>query len=174
MQLRFAPIIDTMDTPIGGLTLVVDGGRLLMAEFADAKHRIGRWLGGRVKARHSQPVAGEVPDSIERAFGNYFEGDLSAIDDIPVSLGGTPFQNEVWSALRTIRPGETLAYGSFAGRLGRASAARAVGHANGANPLAIVIPCHRLFAADGALTNYGGGLERKRWLLDHEQRHASA
>ena len=80
----------------------------------------------------------------------------------------------MWTTLREVIPGETLAYGAFAERLGRPNAARAVGHANGTNPLSIVVPCHRLVGANGALTKYGGGLERKRWLLDHEARCAGA
>lgn len=167
-------ISGTVGTPIGALALIVDeAGTLHMAEFADCLDRMERWLERRLGKDRTKLVAGDVLGPIEDAFDAYFGGDLGLLGSIPVKLGGTAFQNEVWSALRSIRPGETLAYGAFAERLGRPQAARAVGHANGANPLSIVVPCHRLVGADGALTNYGGGIERKRWLLDHEARHAS-
>jgi methylated-DNA-[protein]-cysteine S-methyltransferase len=164
---------ETIDTPIGGLVLVVDeAGALVAAEFADVRDRLDRWLDRRLAAGSVAVGAGRVPDAIKAAFTAYFAGDLTALDALPIRLDGTSFQNEVWGALRRIAPGRTFGYGAFAERLGRPQAARAVGAANGANPLSIVIPCHRLVGADGDLTNYGGGLERKRWLLDHEARHA--
>lgn len=163
---------ETIETPIGDLVLIADGNRALrMVEFADCRHRMDRWLGRR-SGFSRLVVEGKVPEAIKAAFAAYFDGDLAALDQIPVELDGTAFQNEVWSALRQIAPGRTLAYGAFAERLGRPQSARAVGHANGANPRSIVVPCHRLVGADGALTNYGGGIERKRWLLEHEARHA--
>ena len=110
----------------------------------------------------------ETPAAIRRPLTGYFAGDLTAIDAIPVATGGTSFQQEVWAALRGIRPGTTLGYGALARKLGRPNAARAVGLANGANPIAIVVPCHRVIGADASLTGYGGGVERKRWLLGHE------
>jgi methylated-DNA-[protein]-cysteine S-methyltransferase len=100
--------------------------------------------------------------------GDYFAGDLDALADIPVNPGGTPFQRSVWSALRRVAPGQTVAYRDLARAIGAPAAVRAVGAANGANPIAIVIPCHRAIGADGSLTGYAGGLERKRWLLAHE------
>jgi methylated-DNA-[protein]-cysteine S-methyltransferase len=99
---------------------------------------------------------------------SYFGGDIHAIDAIPVRTGGTPFQNKVWTALRTIPPGSTLTYGRLAQKIRKPTAIRAVGHANGANPVSVVVPCHRLIGADGTLTGYGGGLHRKQWLLAHE------
>ena len=110
----------------------------------------------------------ETPATIRRALGDYFAGDLNAIDAIPVATAGTAFQREVWAALRGIRPGTTIGYGALARQLGRPNSARAVGLANGANPIAIVVPCHRVIGADASLTGYGGGVERKRWLLSHE------
>lgn len=165
-------VTQTIATPIGDLMLVAEGDLLCMAEFADCAARSERWLGKRLCSRSVTLVAGEVPDGIRQAFDVYFGGGIGAIDDIAVGLSGTVFQNQVWEALRAIPPGRTLAYGAFAERLGRPQAARAVGHANGTNPLSIVVPCHRLVGADGALTDYGGGLWRKRWLLDHEARYA--
>ena len=98
----------------------------------------------------------------------YFKGDLTAIDGLKVANGGTDFQRAVWKALRAIPAGGTITYGALAARLGRPKAARAVGLANGANPIAIVVPCHRVVGADGSLTGYGGGMARKQWLLAHE------
>lgn len=163
----------SIETPIGDLVVIADAdGNLLMAEFADGRHRIERWLDARRRAEHAAPMTGKVSIRIEAAFAAYFAGDLSAIDDIPIQLCGTAFQNEMWAALRDVRAGTTCGYGDFAVRLGRPNAARAIGHANGANPLCVVVPCHRLVGANGALVNYGGGLHRKRWLLDHERKHA--
>ncbi len=103
-----------------------------------------------------------------RALRRYFRGELDALDDVAVDTAGTPFQETVWSRLRKIRPGQTLSYAGLADAIGRPSAVRAVAGANGRNPVSIVIPCHRVIAADGSLWGYGGGLERKRWLLAHE------
>lgn len=163
----------TIDTPIGAIAVLEDqAGALFMVEFSDCEHRIERWLRRRFDSGRYVLAPGFLSVGIRDIFGAYFDGDVSILRDIPLRLDGTPFQNEMWTALRGIEPGETLAYGAFAERLGRPQSARAVGHANGANPLSIVVPCHRLVGSDGALTNYGGGIERKRWLLDHEARHA--
>jgi methylated-DNA-[protein]-cysteine S-methyltransferase len=99
---------------------------------------------------------------------DYFGGDLRAIDKIPVDTGGTEFQQSVWTALRGIPAGRTTCYSDLAARIRRPSAVRAVGAANGANPVAVIVPCHRVIGKDGGLTGYGGGLERKAWLLRHE------
>jgi methylated-DNA-[protein]-cysteine S-methyltransferase len=164
-----APFIrQTIPTPIGGLTLIARGDRLCMAEFADCEHRMAKWLERRMAKSKGAPMDGTLPPSIAQCFSAYFDGEVAALDRLEVEFSGTAFQNEVWAALRGIPPGRTFAYGAFAEHLGRPQAARAVGHANGANPLSVVVPCHRLVGADGALTNYGGGLWRKRWLLDHE------
>ena len=165
---------EIVDTPIGGLALIVDeAGALHMVEFADCLGRIERWLTRALGGPRSSLREGRVTDMVRADFAAYFGGELEALDRLPVALTGTAFQKEVWAALRRIEPGRTFGYGAFAQKLGRPQSARAVGHANGANPLAIVVPCHRLVGADGDLTNYGGGIERKRWLLDHEARHAA-
>ena len=162
----------TIETPIGDLTLATDpDGALRMAEFSDCEHRMERWLRRRGAAAGGRMMT-PAPADTAAAFVAYFAGDIPALGAIPVALDGTPFQNMVWSELRLIEPGRTFSYAAFANKLGRPQSARAVGHANGANPLSIVVPCHRLVGADGALTNYGGGIERKRWLLDHERRHS--
>jgi methylated-DNA-[protein]-cysteine S-methyltransferase len=98
----------------------------------------------------------------------YFNGALGAIDSLPVKTGGTEFQRALWATLRTIRTGSTTTYGSLAIQLGQPKATRAIGTANGANPIGIIVPCHRVIGANAALTGYGGGIERKRWLLRHE------
>jgi len=110
----------------------------------------------------------KTPLAIREALVAYFAGDLTAIDGVSVTTAGTSFQREVWAALRKIRPGTTLSYGALAQQLGRPTSVRAVGLANGANPVAIVVPCHRVIGADASLTGYGGGIERKKWLLTHE------
>jgi methylated-DNA-[protein]-cysteine S-methyltransferase len=109
-----------------------------------------------------------TPAPIRRAISDYFLGDLCAINSIPVATGGTSFQRDVWAALRMIQAGTTLSYGELARQLGRPKSVRAVGLANAANPIAIVVPCHRVIGTDGSLTGYGGGISRKRWLLTHE------
>ena len=108
------------------------------------------------------------PYGISRRLRAYFAGEVQAIDAIAVETGGTPFQRRVWSALRRIPPGRTITYSELARAAGRPRAIRAAGAANGRNPVAIVVPCHRVVGKDASLTGYGGGLQRKRWLLDHE------
>jgi methylated-DNA-[protein]-cysteine S-methyltransferase len=105
---------------------------------------------------------------VSRLIRSYLAGDVSCIDSIPINAGGTPFQQQVWSALRVIPPGTVMTYGEMAEKLGKPTAYRAVGMTNALNPIAIVVPCHRLVGANGSLTGYAGGLERKRWLLAHE------
>src|SRR5690606_35659536 len=155
-------LLDWVETPIGAMLLVADGERLAALEFADVAERMARWLRRRYGARALVPAAD--PGGFATRLRAYFAGDLAALDGIPLADGGSPFQRAVWSALRRIPAGRTMTYGAVAAALGRPSASRAVGHANGANPYAIVVPCHRLVGSDGALTGYGGGLERKRWL----------
>jgi methylated-DNA-[protein]-cysteine S-methyltransferase len=108
------------------------------------------------------------PSAAGRSIQSYFEGDLDAIAGLPVAIQGTDFQRKVWHALRRIPVGQTISYGTLAASIGRPSAMRAVGLANGANPISVVIPCHRVIGANATLTGYGGGLDRKRWLLKHE------
>lgn len=124
---------------------------------------LGRYYGADLSLVDGK-AAGPVVDKLNAFFG----GDIDAINDIPVAMAGTPFQREVWTALREIPAGETWSYGRLASHIGRPSAVRAVGLANGANPIGIVVPCHRVVGANGSLTGYGGGIERKRWLLQHE------
>ncbi len=114
------------------------------------------------------PRAVEILKEAESALARYFEGDADALESVPIDAEGTEFQRRVWEALRKIPSGQTLSYGEIARAVGRPKAVRAVGAANGSNPVPIVVPCHRVIGADGTLTGYGGGLERKQWLLKHE------
>ena len=162
--------MDRLDTPIGELLVVVDGlGRLRALDWADHEPRLRRLL-----RLHYGPgftvVSGHSPRGVRAAVAAYFEGDVAALSALPVATGGTPFQRAVWAALREVPCGATVSYGALARRIGRPSAVRAVGLANGANPVGIVVPCHRVIGSDGSLTGYAGGLERKRWLLAHEAR----
>jgi methylated-DNA-[protein]-cysteine S-methyltransferase len=162
--------LDRVKTPIGALLVVSDeDGKVRAAEFHDHEDRMHRSLRLGTAARggyalRSARMAADIRASIEA----YFAGELGAIDRIEVATGGTPFQQKVWHALRKITPGKTLTYGALAHRIGAENAMRAVGAANGANPVSVIVPCHRLIGANGSLIRYGGGLERKRWLLQHE------
>jgi methylated-DNA-[protein]-cysteine S-methyltransferase len=160
-------VLDSLKTPIGTLALVSDGEALLVLHFDTDEagiHRVlTRYHGGEVML-----AAGRCPVTIKRALQSYFEGDLEAIDAIPVRTGGSDFQKSVWMALRKIPVGSTTSYGRLAEKLGKPNASRAVGLANGSNPVGVVLPCHRVIGSDGSLTGYGGGLPRKHWLLTHE------
>ena len=142
--------VDTVETPIGPIHLALRGGALHALRFDEP------FEGTRAPA----PVSDRV-----RA---YFAGDVHALDEVAVDPDGTPFQRRVWTALREIPPGETRTYGELALQLG--THPRAVGSANGRNPVCLAIPCHRVIASDGKLCGYAWGEERKRWLLEHERR----
>ena len=164
-------ILDRMPTPIGEALLVTDqDGWLRAFDWADREDAMHRLLRLHYGATALEPGAAPQPvrDSVQR----YFAGEIGSLGTIAWRTGGTPFQRAVWQGLTTIPPGQTLSYAALAERLGRSSAVRAVGAANGANPISVVVPCHRVIGADGSLTGYGGGLERKRWLLAHERRAA--
>ena len=158
---------DRFASPIGDILLVHDGdGRLLALDFADFEPRMRQLL--RLQHGSAATTAGAAPASITAPLHAYFAGEAAELGGIPLATGGTPFQRSVWAALRMIPPGTTTTYGALARCIGRPTAFRAVGLANGANPVAIVVPCHRVIGADGTLTGFGGGLHRKRWLLEHE------
>ncbi|MFJ9407986.1 methylated-DNA--[protein]-cysteine S-methyltransferase [Streptomyces sp. NPDC101393] len=151
------------DTPVGPLTLVAAGNALTGVYMTDHRHR------------PPLETFGSFTDPAEPPFDRtiaqlqaYFRGELTTFD-LPLAPRGTPFQQRVWAALRDIPYGGTLSYGQLAARLGAPSAARAVGLANGRNPVSIIVPCHRVVGADGSLTGYGGGLDRKRRLLAFER-----
>jgi len=160
---------DRVATPIGVLLLLSDDdGALRAVDWTDFEPRMRRLLD-----RHYGPGTVELRDGdgrspAARAAGRYFAGELSALDALPVATAGTPFQRRVWQELRRIPVGTAISYAELARRIGQPGASRAVGLANGANPVGVVVPCHRVIGADGSLTGYGGGIERKRWLLAHE------
>jgi len=174
--------VDHLPTPIGDLYLVADDEGNLRATFwTDRESELRAFL-----ARHYapgsprtglRPWGGSVPVELAPArnphgltarLAAYFSGNLHTIDTIPTRTAGTLFQQSVWRALRDIPSGTTISYSELARRIGRPEAIRAVGTANGANPIGVVVPCHRVIGANGTLTGYGGGIERKRWLLAHE------
>ena len=151
------------DSPIGPLTLVSTDG-ILSGLYMD-----------RQRYRPPTETFGEPDDApfgqVMDQLAEYFAGKRSEFS-VPVSLNGTEFQRTVWTALQDIRYGETVSYGELAERIGRPAASRAVGLANGKNPISIIVPCHRVVGSTGNLTGYGGGLDRKQYLLDFEQRTA--
>ena len=162
-------LLDRIDTPIGKMFVVADlKGNLRSLYFADYEEGMHRSLGRHYGKNGFSLTEARDPHGLSAAIAKYFAGDLKAIDKLPVKTAGTPFQREVWRALREIPCGKTISYGELAQRIGRPSAVRAVGLANGSNPIGVVVPCHRVIGSDGSLTGYGGGLERKRWLLQHE------
>lgn len=162
-----ALLLDRIATPVGEGLLVTDAQGFLRAfdwtTHEDRMHLLLR--------RQNPPVSlreGRAPNAVRGALETYFAGDLGALSKIKWRTGGTDFQRTVWTALCTIPVGETLSYGGLAHRIGKPSAVRAVGLANGANPIGIVVPCHRVIGSNGSLTGYGGGMDRKQWLLTHE------
>jgi methylated-DNA-[protein]-cysteine S-methyltransferase len=166
-------LIDRIDTPIGELLLVADtAGKLRAIDWTDYEARMVRLLRLHYGQNGFELRPARNPHGLRDAITSYFGGDLAVIDKIPVQTAGTPFQRSVWNALRGIPCGSPISYGELADRIGRPTAVRAVGHANGSNPIGIVVPCHRVIGSNGSLTGYGGGLERKRWLLEHEGRCA--
>jgi methylated-DNA-[protein]-cysteine S-methyltransferase len=157
----------TIPTPIGRLTLVARAGALVAIAFEGEEAEMRRRLEARFGGIH--PVPGRDPAGAVTALRAYFKGDLAALDRIKVDLGGTTFQESVWSELRRIPAGSAISYAELASRVGNPKAMRAVGTANGSNPVPVIVPCHRVIAKDGTLGGYGGGLDRKRLLLEHER-----
>lgn len=155
-----ATYYDTIQSPIGELTLVSDGTALTGLYMKNEKHAARRAMAVRDKKMLKHP---------REQLQAYLAGELREFE-LPLAAAGTPFQQRVWRALCDIPYGETISYGELARRIGQPKAARAVGLANGQNPISIVVPCHRVIGANGALSGYGGGLERKRWLLAHERK----
>jgi methylated-DNA-[protein]-cysteine S-methyltransferase len=159
--------LDRLATPVGTALLVTDEAGVLRAfNWTDYEPAMRTWI-----ARHypkARLVEGRAPPAVRGPFEAYFRGEARALETVPWKASGTPFQLKVWEALCAIPAGETWSYARLAEHIGRPTAVRAVGHANGANPVAVVVPCHRVIGANGSLTGYGGGLPRKRWLLDLE------
>lgn len=157
--------VQTLESPLGPLTTAERAGRVCLLHFGGDGPEIDkvfdRWYSG--EPRNRQPIP-----QVAAVLLRYFSGDLTALDAVPVELNGTPFQKSVWQALRRIPCGTTISYAQLARRIGEPTAVRAVGAANGANPVAVIVPCHRVIGTTGSLTGYGGGLDRKQWLLTHE------
>ena len=162
-------LIDRLPTPIGELIVVADrDGCLRTVDWTDYEARMKALLDRHYGKDRYTLTPRRDPAGLSQAMRRYFKGDLAVLHDLPVATEGTPFQRTVWKALRRIKHGTTVSYGELARRIGRPSAVRAVGLANGQNPISIVVPCHRVIGSDGSLTGYGGGLSRKQWLLAHE------
>lgn len=165
--MRHELTLDRIETPVGAMLVVTDDdGAVRALDFSDHEERMLRLL-----ARHWGRVAltpGRAPEAVRSAISAYFSGELSALDRLEVKTAGTAFQKDVWAALRRIPAGTTVSYGALAAQVGRPKAVRAAGLANGRNPVAVIVPCHRVIGANGTLTGYAGGVERKRALLEHE------
>lgn len=159
--------LDRIATPTGEVLLITDAeGSVRALDFAGYEDRMMRLL-----RRHwgeAALVEGRAPAAVRTAVEAYFKGDAAALDGLKVRTNGTEFQRSVWTALRAIPHGETRTYGQLAAAIGKPKAVRAAGLANGQNPVAVIVPCHRVIGANGTLTGYAGGIERKRWLLAHE------
>ena len=165
--------LDRLATPIGRLLIVTDAAQLLCGiEWEDHQARLEKLLRRYYGAESFALHDATRPAPARRTLQAYFEGELDAVAELATAQAGTEFQRLVWAGLRRIPAGQALSYGALAAQLGRPNASRAVGLANGANPIPIVVPCHRVIGADGSLTGFGSGLPRKRWLLDHEARYA--
>jgi methylated-DNA-[protein]-cysteine S-methyltransferase len=159
--------LDRLETPIGVALLVSDDDGVLRAlDWEDYEPRMKELL----RLQYGAVVLNEAraPRDLRTALSGYFKGDIDRLRQIKWFVVGTPFQQKVWKALPKIQAGTTMSYGALAAKIGLPKAIRAVGHANGSNPISVVVPCHRLIGANGSLIKYGGGLQRKRWLLQHE------
>lgn len=160
---------DKIATPLGPLWVLCDETFHLRAvEWEEHSDRMNELLDIHYRKEGYTRIPATNPGGLSRKLLDYFEGDLAVIDTLPTATAGTPFQREVWKALREIPCGHVMHYGQLAERLGRVGAARAVGAANGSNPVSIVVPCHRVIGRNGTMTGYAGGVQRKEWLLRHE------
>jgi AraC family transcriptional regulator of adaptative response/methylated-DNA-[protein]-cysteine methyltransferase len=163
-----------IDTPVGVMRALASESALCAFEFFDGKRmasldaRLARWF----EAVEIEEGTNDVIEQMRRRLDGYFAGAHADFSAVPLDLRGARFERAVWDALKQIPPGTTTTYGAIAKQVGSPGAARAVGRANGANPVAIIVPCHRVIGGSGALIGYGGGFERKEWLLDHERRWA--
>jgi methylated-DNA-[protein]-cysteine S-methyltransferase len=165
-------MIDRIQTPIGEMVVLADhDGNLRAVDWAEYEPRMMRLLTRHYGANGFTLEPEENPRGFADAIARYFAGDFAALDNLPVKTAGTPFQRTVWRALREIPCGTTVSYAGLAQKIGKPTAVRAVGLANGSNPVGVIVPCHRVIGANGSLTGYGGGIERKRWLLDHESQY---
>lgn len=162
-------LLSHLESPLGDMLLATDAAQTVRAlEFADRRTRLQRGL--RERYGSTVLIGGPAPQAIAQAIARYFAGELDAISNVPAETAGSELQRRVWAALRRIPAGTTTTYGQLARQLGfdDPRAAIEIGAANGANPVAIVVPCHRVIASGGDLKGYAWGLHRKRWLLEHE------
>jgi O-6-methylguanine DNA methyltransferase len=161
-----------IETPLGPMLAIASDSALCVLEFhrgerlTRLERRLARWFPPHTFA--DEPNA--VIEQTSAWLRGYFDGRAANAAAVPLEMRGAEFERRVWKALLDIPAGETRSYGDIARRLGDPGASRAVGMANGANPIAIIVPCHRVIGANGSLTGYGGGLDKKTWLLDHERR----
>ena len=164
--------VEHIPTPIGTMVLLTDSAERVRAlDWDDHLPRMVRLLQRQYSSSDialDRYAERRRPSAARKALEAYLDGNITALDDVGVETGGTPFQRTVWAALRRIPAGQTTSYGALASMIDRPRAMRAVGLANGSNPIGIIVPCHRVIGASGALTGYGGGLARKQWLLEHE------
>lgn len=157
---------DKFDSRLGEILLAGTPDALCALDFGDCRERMDRLLGRRWPGARLEPKPGF--GGFKERIEAYLNGDLQSLTGIRTDSNGTAFEEQVWASLRTITAGSAISYGRLAARIGRSGAARAVGRANSLNPIALVVPCHRVIGGDGSLTGYAGGLERKKWLLAHE------
>jgi len=163
-----------LPTPIGESLLITHPeGHLRALDWPEYEPRMHRLLRLHYGAAAVHLTPSPTPTALKHSLNQYFTGDPTALTHIPVKTAGTLFQRQVWTALQQIPSGSTITYAQLAARIGNPTAVRGVGLANGQNPIGIVIPCHRVVGSNGSLTGYGGGLERKSWLLQHEAQHES-
>ena len=162
-------LIDRLPTPAGEMIVIADSeGNLRVIDWTEHEARMKQLLDRQYGKGTYTLTPARDPGGLSSAMRRYFKGDRAVIDTLPVKTAGTPFQRSVWKALRKIKCGTTISYAELAKRIGRPKAVRAVGLANGQNPISVVVPCHRVIGSNGSLTGYGGGLPRKKWLLEHE------
>jgi methylated-DNA-[protein]-cysteine S-methyltransferase len=167
-------LLTRIPSPLGQILLVSDNRAVWALDFEDYEDRMMKLLQKRYGSVQLAEQASDLGDcnltrqSLQACIQAYFSGDLNSLNHLPVETGGTPFQQQVWQSLRTIPAGQVITYGELAQNLNNPKAVRAVGMANSLNPIAIILPCHRVIGAKGQLTGYAGGLDRKQWLLKHE------
>jgi methylated-DNA-[protein]-cysteine S-methyltransferase len=159
--------VTSVESPVARIALALEGDTLRALRFDGMQSTVASLLARQFGADAVIVESDDAHPAVD-ALRAYFAGDLGALDAIAVDPAGTPFQQRVWRELRRIPVGQTASYAQIASRIGAPTAFRAVARANATNPIGVVIPCHRVIGADGALRGYGGGVDRKRWLLAHE------
>lgn len=163
-------LLERVPTPLGQMLIVTDEqDRLRALDWHDHEDRMHQLMQRQYRGQTLSLRETSSTSAATQAMRDYFEGDIAIIHRVAIATGGTDFQRQVWAALRGIPDGQAISYGELAARIGKPEAVRAVGLANGANPISVVVPCHRVIGSDRSLTGYGGGLARKRWLLVHER-----